>query len=52
MNKGKMAPPFLKKGGGNKIARGEEPSGDKSAKLPPFRPGGKENTLGKGVKKK
>jgi hypothetical protein len=48
----KPVPAFLQKGGGGKIARGEEPPGAKSKKLPPFRPGGKEKPLGKGVNAK
>jgi len=36
----KGLPAFLQKSGGNKVAKGEEPKGPKSKKLPPVRPGG------------
>jgi hypothetical protein len=45
----KSVPPFLQKGGGNKIAQGQEPPGAKSKKLAKVRPGLK-STTGKGVK--
>lgn len=34
-NRTKDVPAFLQKGGGNKIAKGTEPPGAKSKKLPP-----------------
>ena len=51
MAKGKPVPPFLQKGGGNKIAQGTEPPGAKSKKLPKVKPT-MSSTLGKGVGKK
>ena len=36
----KPVPAFLQKGGGNKVAKGEEPEGAKSKKLGKVRPGG------------
>ena len=36
----KALPAFLQKGGGNKIAQGEEPPGAKSKKLPKVKPSG------------
>jgi hypothetical protein len=50
MAKGNL-PAFLQKGGGAKIAKGTEPSGAKSKKLPPFRPGKKGPKPGVPIKK-
>jgi hypothetical protein len=46
MAKMKPVPAFLQKGGGNKIAQGQEPPGAKSKKLGKVRPG-----MGGGIKK-